>query len=160
MERAEREGLLSTAPVAADRRAFWEKAVTWVLAVLILSDLVLSGLVLISGQAWFDLIHGTDHVDPGGYLKRTGAVWASQLLVQVVAFVRWRAGALHWLLVLAGLRWADVLSDWVNWAAMEDRTWLAHALLLATPLNLLLGLFFYRAYFALRDGRRPTATAS
>lgn len=153
MEGAERGGLLSKAPVTAERRAFWQKAVAIVLGVLVLSDVALSGLVLISGQAWFDLVHGTDYVDPQGLLKRTGAVWASQALIQVIAFFRWR-DALHWLLVLAGLRWADMLSDAVYWLAADDRTWLGHALLLASPLNLLLGLFFYRAYFALRDGGR------
>jgi hypothetical protein len=50
-------------------------------------------------------------------------------------------------MILAGIRWGDVLSDWTHWVAADDRTWLAHVLLLATPANLLLG-FFYRAYFA------------
>ena len=140
------------APATVERRAFWEKAVPIVLGVLILSDLVLSGLILISGQAWFDLMHGTDYVDPQGYAKRAAAVWASQLVIQVIAFVRWR-DALHWLLVLAGVRWADMLSDVTNWIAADDHTWLGHALPLASPLNLLLGLFFYRAYFALRERR-------
>ncbi len=143
-----------TARVSPARRATWEKAVPIVIGALVLMDLVLAGIILVSGQAWFDLMHGTDHVDPGGYLKRTGALWLSFAILQVIAFVRWRE-APHWLLILAGVRWGDVLSDWTWWGAMDDRTWLAHVLLLATPANLLLGLFFYRAYFALRD--RPDA---
>ena len=142
-------------PAPADERAgLWAKAVPIVLGVLILSDVVLGGLVLISGQAWFDLVHGTDYVDPQALLKRTGGVWLSQALIQVIALLRWRNG-LHWLLVLAGLRWADMLSDWIYWLDANDHTWLGHlGLLAASPLNLLLGLFFYRAYFVLRDARR------
>jgi hypothetical protein len=62
-------------------------------------------------------------------------------------------------MILAGVRWGDVLSDWTWWAAMDDRTWLAHVLLLATPANLLLGFFFYRAYFAVRDARVRSSEA-
>lgn len=147
MEHAERTGAGT-----GERRAFWEKAVPIVIGALLLMDAVLAGIMLISGQAWFDLMHGTDYVDPGGYLKRTGALWLSFAILQAIAFFRWRE-ATHWLMILAGVRWGDVLSDWTWWGAMDDRTWLAHVLLLATPANLLLGFFFYRAYFAVRDKR-------
>ena len=150
MEGIETRG--SARPVSAERRALWEKAVPIVIAALVLMDAALAGIILISGQTWFDLMHGTEHVDPGGYLKRTGALWLSFAILQAIAFVRWREG-LHWLMILAGVRWGDVLSDWTWWAAMDERTWLAHVLILATPANLLLGLFFYRAYFVLRDAR-------
>ncbi len=151
MEGDERGGRAASA--AADR-GLWAKAVPIVLGVLIVSDLVLGSLIIISGQAWFDLIHGTDYVDPQALLKRTGGVWLSQAVIQAIAFFRWR-NALHWLLVLAGLRWADMFSDWIYWLDANDHTWLGHAgLLLSSPLNLLLGLFFYRAYFVLRDERR------
>jgi hypothetical protein len=147
MQQAER-----TRASTGERRAFWEKAVPIVIGALVLMDAVLAGIILISGQAWFDLMHGTDHVDPGGYLKRTGALWLSFAILEAIAFFRWRE-APHWLMILAGVRWGDVLSDWAHWGAADDRTWLAHVLLLATPANLLLGFFFYRAYFAVRDAR-------
>ena len=142
--------------MGADRGDRWEKAVPIVIGALVLMDGVLAAIMLLSGQTWFDLMHGTDHVDPGGYLKRTGALWLSFAIIQAIAFMRWRE-APHWLMVLAGVRWGDVLSDWTWWAAMDDRTWLAHVLLLATPANFLLGLFFYRAYFRVRDRRRDRA---
>jgi hypothetical protein len=151
MEAGVRRGLAG--PASAERRAFWEKAVPIVIGALVLMDAVLAGIILISGQTWFDLMHGTDQVDPGGYLKRTGALWLSFAIIEAIAFVRWRE-APHWLMVLAGVRWGDVLSDWTWWGAMDDRTWLAHVLLLATPANVLLGLFFFRAYFVFRDRDR------
>ena len=151
MERAETGGIGKS--VSAERRGFWEKAVPIVIGALLLMDAALAGIILISGQTWFDLMHGTDHVDPGGYLKRTGALWLSFAILQAIAFFRWRE-APHWLMLLAGVRWGDVLSDWTWWGAMDDRTWLAHVLLLATPANFLLGLFFFRAYFVFRDRDR------
>lgn len=151
MEGIERRGLAG--PVSAERRALWKKAVPIVIGALVLMDGVLAGIMLLSGQTWFDLMHGTDHVDPGGYLKRTGALWLSFAIIQAIAFVRWRE-APHWLMVLAGVRWGDVLSDWTWWGAMDDRTWLAHVLLLATPANFFLGLFFFGAYFVFRDRDR------
>jgi hypothetical protein len=89
-------------------------------------------------------------VDPQAALKRTGALWIGFALVQAIAFFRWRQ-APHWLMILAGIRFGDVLSDWIYWADASDHAWLGHAgLLLASPTNLLLGLFFYRAYFVFR----------
>jgi hypothetical protein len=146
-----------TAPVAAERRAFWEKAVATVIGALVVIDLALGGLILISGQAWFDLVHGTDYDDPQGLLKRTGALWLSFALVQAIAFFRWREGP-HWLMILAGVRFGDLLSDWTYWLDANDHTWLGHVgLLLASPGNLLLGLFFYRAYFVFRAATSSTA---
>jgi hypothetical protein len=148
MERAE-----GTAPVSTGRRAFWEKAVPIVIGAIVVMDFVLAGIILISGQTWFDLVHGTDYVDPQALLKRTGALWLSFAIFQAIAFFRWRQ-APHWLMILAGIRFGDLLSDWTYWLDANDHTWLGHVgLLLASPGNLLLGLFFYRAYFAVRDKR-------
>lgn len=157
MERAERRGPLAGSPVSPERRAFWAKAVPIVIGALVLTDAVLGGLILISGQAWFDLVHGTDYVDPEGTLKRTGALWLSFALVQAIAFFDWRQGP-HWLMILVGIRWGDLFSDWVYWLDASDHTWLGHVgLLLATPANLLLGLFFYRAYFVFSERRQLPA---
>jgi hypothetical protein len=157
MEGSER-GLLSGGPVPAERRAFWEKAVPIVIGSIIVMDFVLSGIILISGDAWFDLVHGTDYVDPQGLLKRTGALWLSFAIWQTVAFFRWRQ-APHWLMILAGFRFGDLFSDWTYWLDANDHTVLGHiGLLLASPGNLLLALFFYRAYFVFRD--RPAAADS
>jgi len=148
MNSAERRG---AAVVGAERRAFWERAVPIVIGALVVVDAALGVLILVSGNTWYDLVHGTDYVDPQAALKRTGALWIGFAIVQAIAFFRWRQG-LHWLMILAGIRFGDVLSDWIYWADAADKTWLGHAgLLLASPGNLLLGLFFYRAYFALRE---------
>jgi hypothetical protein len=152
MEASARGGF--SGPVAPERRAFWEKAVPIVIGVLVVMDGVLGALILISGDTWYDLVHGTDYVDPQAALKRTGALWIGFAIVQAIAFLRWRQGV-HWLMILAGIRFGDVLSDWIYWADAEDHTWLGHVgLLLASPGNLLIGLFFYRAYFVFRDQAR------
>jgi hypothetical protein len=52
MQQAER-----TSAGAVERRAFWEKAVPIVIGALLLMDAVLAGIMLISGQTWFDLMH-------------------------------------------------------------------------------------------------------
>lgn len=128
----------------------WALAVNAVLVCLVAADAVLSGIILLSGQTWFDLVHGTEYVDPQGLLKRTGAQWASLALFQAIALARWRQ-APHWLMLAAGLRLGDLLSDWGYWLAADNLTWLGHVgLLAATPLNLLLGMFFFRAYFVFR----------
>jgi hypothetical protein len=148
MERDEGGG---TVAGRAERPAFWERSVPIVIGALVLADAALGALILISGTTWFDLVHGTDYVDPQATLKRTGALWLSFAIVQAIAFFRWQQ-APHWLMILAGIRFGDVLSDWFYWADASDHTWLGHVgLLLASPLNLLLGLFFYRAYFVFRD---------
>jgi hypothetical protein len=121
-----------------------------VLVGLVAADIVLAGIILVSGQAWFDLVHGTDYVDPQGLLKRTGAQWASLALFEGIALVRWRS-APYWLMLVAGLRFGDLFSDWGYRFAADDLTFLGNVgLLLATPLNLVLGVFFFRAYLALR----------
>jgi hypothetical protein len=149
----ERDGRSSGASAPEERRSLWGKAVPIVIGALVLADAVLSGIILISGQAWFDLVHGTDYVDPQGLLKRTGGLWLSFAIFQAIAFFRWRQ-APHWLMLLAGVRWGDLLSDWVYWLDANDHTVLGHVgLLLATPTNLLLGLFFYRAYFVFQAER-------
>ena len=143
-----------TSPVPAERRAFWSRAVTIVLAGLFLADTVLAGIMLLSGQTWFDLVHDADYVDPQGLLKRTGAQWASLALFQLLALIRWRQ-APHWLMLAAGLRLGDLFSDWGYWFAADDLTLLGNiGLALAMPMNLVLGLFFFRAYFVFRT-REP-----
>jgi hypothetical protein len=141
--------------VSPERRALWRRLVKIVIASIVVMDFVLSAIIFASGDLWFDLLHGTDYVDPQGLLKRTGALWLSFGIFQAIAYFRWQTGP-HWLLILAGFRFGDLFSDWTYWFHADDLTWLGHVgLLSASPGNLLLALFFYRAYFVFRDEPAP-----
>lgn len=120
---------------------------------MIALDVIYPLIIFPSSQTWFDLIHGADYVDPQGLLKRLGAVWATFALFQAIAYFRWEQGP-HWLMLVAGLRFGEIVADWVYLAAADDRTWLGTlGLLSAAPTNLLLGLFFFRAYFVFQPAR-------
>jgi hypothetical protein len=123
------------------------------LLALIALDVIYPVIIFSSGDAWFDLIHGADYVDPQGLLKRTGAVWTAFAIFQAIAFFRWKQGP-HWLMLVAGMRFGESFADWVYWASADDHTWFGTlGLLGASPTNFLLGLFFFRAYFVFQPAR-------
>jgi len=140
-------------PAVDERRRRWTRPVKIVLAALIVLDVVYPAIIFSSGDLWFDLIHGTDYVDPQSLLKRTGAVWTSFALFQLIAYFRWQKGP-HWLMLVAGMRFGEIFADWVYWSSADDHTWFGTlGLLGASPTNLVLGLFFYRAYFVFQPVR-------
>ena len=120
---------------------------------LIALDIFYPIVIFGSDGWWFDLMHGTDYVDPQGLLKRLGAVWATFALFQIIAYFRWQQGP-HWLMLVAGLRFGEIVADWVYWSYADDRTLIGTlGLLSASPTNLILGIFFYRAYFVFAGNR-------
>jgi hypothetical protein len=146
----------SAAPRAAltERQARWRRWVKILLLALIALDVIYPIIIFGSGQWWFDLMHGTDYVDPQGLLKRLGAVWATFAFFQILAYFRWEQGP-HWLMLVAGLRFGEIVADWVYVAAADDHAFFGTAgLLFASPTNLLLGLFFYRAYFVFQPAQQ------
>jgi hypothetical protein len=145
--------VVSREGVSPERRARWRRWVKIALLALIGLDVIYPVIIFSSGQWWFDLIHGADYVDPQGLLKRLGAVWATFAVFQVIAYFRWERGP-HWLMVVAGLRFGESIADWFYWSAADDHTWFGTlGLLSASPTNLLLGLFFFRAYFVFQPVR-------
>jgi hypothetical protein len=127
-----------------------KKFINILLVALILLDVFYVVVIFSSGQAWFDLIHDADYVDPEALLKRLAAVWTAFTILQVITLVRWQH-APHWLMVMAGLRFSESFADWVYFFGANDHAWPGAAgLLAASPINLALGIFFYRAYFRFR----------
>ena len=136
--------------ISPDERARlrrWRKWVKGVLLALIALDIFYPIVIFGSGQWWFDLMHGADYVDPQGLLPRLGAVWATFALFMIIAYFRWQQGP-HWLMLVAGMRFSEMVADWFYWSAADDHTLIGTlGLLSASPTNFVLGLFFFRAYF-------------
>ncbi|MBU2490284.1 MAG: hypothetical protein KKA60_12920 [Proteobacteria bacterium] len=123
-----------------------------VLAALLAMDVILASCALLEPQLWFSIFHGTPYVDPQGFLPRTGASWAAFAILQALALALWERQP-GWLLVVAGVRLGDCFTDWTYLSVAQDLTWFAYpALALASPANLLAGLFLARAY-----GKRTAA---
>ena len=116
------------------------------LILLVVYDVILSATCLIRPDLWYKYIHGTDYVDPQGLLLRTGAVWAAFSLFQLIARLKWEIQP-FWLTIIAGIRLTEVFSDWTYLYVAHDLTTFGwFGLFVNPPMNLLLGLYFIRAY--------------
>jgi hypothetical protein len=99
---------------------------------------------------WFEVFHGAAYVDPQGLLRRMGANWTAFAILQLLAWRRWRRNP-EWLLVIAGARWSDALTDWTYLTFARDTTLFAKATLLgASPTNVMVGLYLFRSYSVVR----------
>lgn len=115
------------------------------LAFLILVDLTLCLVGFLQPALWFQVVHGVPVNDAQGYLRRAAAAWLSFLLIQIVAYRRFRREPL-WLAVVAGVRLSDTLADWTHLLFAADVSALGYLCLLpASPVNLLAGVFLLRA---------------
>ncbi len=133
---------------SSDRPGRWIDAV---LGALVVFDVALTVWAVAFPSLWFEAFHGVPYDDPQGFLRRCGANWAAFALVQAVARLRWKRQP-HWLAVVAGVRLSDVFTDWTYLYVARDVTAFARgSLVLMSPGNLLLGLFFLGCY---RKARR------
>jgi len=113
---------------------------------LILLDLALSTVGLAAPELWVRLMHGVPYHDNLGMVRRLGAVWAAFFLFQLIALFRWPK-APYWLVLVAGIRWTEVFSDWVTLGFADSTTMLGKfGLLIAPPVNILAGWFFLRCF--------------
>jgi len=118
------------------------------LAFLVLLDLVLSTIAMFFPDTWFMTFHGVayDSLDVEHLLTRTGALWAAFTLLQFIALIRWRRNP-WWLILIAGVRWTELFSDWTYIYVANTITPLGRAMLfIAPPGNLAFGLFLIWAY--------------
>lgn len=136
------------------------RTVKLVLLALIVFDLVLPALVFFAPGMWTRMLHGVPLDDPMGLLHRLGAGWAAFAFWQIVAYFSWEREP-GWLAVVAGIRWTETWADWVYlWFAhlahhATTSAWIS--LGLASPVNLLLGWYFWRAYRFYKCQRAPGA---
>ena len=124
-----------------------------ILLFLILLDLALSSVCLVRPGLWVQLIHGVPFEDTFGMVRRLGAVWAAFFLFQLIALFRWPRQN-FWLVLVTGVRWTEVFSDWVYLGFAQYLTWFGKAgLFIAPPVNLLAGGYLLWAY--LKMNARP-----
>ncbi len=98
-----------------------DRAIDAVILVAIAVDVVLVVRTGLDPAWWFDWLHG--HRQPTSnelaFLYRCAAHWAAFALFQGLALARWRAWH-GWLLVLAGVRFSDVFTDWTYLASADS----------------------------------------
>jgi hypothetical protein len=129
------------------------RAINLLLLFLIALDAVLSVLAIAFPDAWFRLLHDQPYIDPQGLLRRTGAVWAAFTLVQALAYARWSQQP-YWLVLVAGVRFTELFSDWAYLAVAEQVTWSGRiGLLIAPPANLVMGWFLVRSFLRISARR-------
>jgi len=117
---------------------------------LLLSLVVLDVLLSLTGYLWpdfwFRVFHGTEYMDPQGFLRRCAGNWAMFAVLQAIALARWEKDTV-WLGIVAGVRFSDLLTDWSYLWFCSDVTLPGRVLLFsAGPLNLACGLYFYLAF--------------
>ncbi len=118
------------------------------LVFLVILDVVLSSTCLLAPDKWYLTFHGVqyDNLDVEGLLKRTGAVWVAFTLLQLIALFRWRK-APWWLVLIAGVRWTELFSDWVYIYVAHSMTTIGTiGLFISPPGNLAFGIFLIWAY--------------
>lgn len=123
-----------------------KKNVQWMLLSLLGLDILLASLAFCAPGFWFWFFHDAAYVDPQGLLPRCGANWTAFALFQAVALLLWRK-RLYWLVLVAGMRFSDIFTDWTYLGACYNATpWGSLALFGAGPANLFCGWYLMRAY--------------
>jgi hypothetical protein len=126
---------------------------------LVIKDVVLSLTTIVFPEAWYRFFHDAPYVDPQGLLRRTGAVWVAFTLLQLIALFRWEKEP-WWLVLIAGVRWTELFSDWTYIAVAQGVTSLGGlGLFLAPPANLAFGWFLVWAYLRIMRDRPPAKAA-
>ena len=119
---------------------------------LVLLDAVLSTTALFFPETWFKVFHDAPYVDPQGLCRRTGAVWLSFTLLQIIALFRWEK-APWWLVLIAGVRLTELFSDWTYIYVSQSLTGFGFfGLFISPPGNLAIGCFLVWAYLKTAKG--------
>jgi hypothetical protein len=124
------------------------KVVKYLLLGLAAWDVLLAYVAIARPEQWFRIFHGAPHLDPQALLQRTGAIWVAFALLQGIAAFRFTR-ATWWLPLVAGVRWTELFSDW-TYVAMADSVTARGlvSLVLAPPINLVLGIYLMKVYRA------------
>ena len=116
------------------------------LGALIVLDATISVVAFLFPAAWFKVFHNASYIDPQGFLRRCAANWLAFAVIQGLAFLKWKKEP-YWLAVVAGVRFSDMFTDWTYlWFSSSITIFGRISLFVISPLNLLLGLYFLKAY--------------
>jgi hypothetical protein len=119
---------------------------------LVLLDAILSTTALFFPETWFKVFHDAAYVDPQGLCRRTGAVWLSFTLLQIIALFRWEK-APWWLVLIAGVRLTELFSDWTYIYVSQSLTGFGFfGLFISPPGNLAIGCFLVWVYLKTPQG--------
>jgi hypothetical protein len=113
----------------------------------LIEDALLVVMAWLAPDLWFRLFHAST---PAGlevaFLRRSAGQWAAFAIAQAVALWRWRRDPL-WLVIAAGVRFSDLLTDISYVLAVPSLTRLGWILLLPPPvLNLAGVVILLRGY--------------
>jgi hypothetical protein len=125
---------------------------------------LLAGLVILDGayvivafffpEWWFASLHGVAYVDPEGLLPRAGAVWLAFVFVQLLTLTKWQSRS-YWLAITAGLRSAELFTEWTYLFFAHDMTIGGKiGLFLSTPANMVVCWFFFQSF--LKQSNSPS----
>lgn len=131
------------------------KIIQAVLFSLFCLDIALAVTGFFFPDFWYAIFHGAPYVDPQGLLRRCAANWAAFALFQGLALLKWRERP-YWLVLVAGVRFSDILTDWAYlWFCSDVTLFGGIGLFCASPTNLVAGLYLLNSY-----RRIPTRVAS
>jgi len=133
------------------------RLVDLVLVLAVAIDVALGVAPFVRPDTWFHVLHhATGTAIEIAFLRRCAAQWLTFAGLQLLALARWRRWS-GWLLIVAGARFADLLTDWTYLASSPVRTPAAWPLLIAPGLlNLGMGALLVVAYR--RQSRARAAT--
>jgi hypothetical protein len=123
------------------------RSVDAVLLTAIFVDVVLVLLTAVDYNWWFVTLHGSQVSDPFAValLYRAAAHWTAFAVFQIAGLLLWRSSR-AWLLIVAGLRFSDVFTDWAYLATSPDTVGLGF-MTLASPAVLNWGMGLYLFWF-------------
>ncbi len=122
------------------------KQVDYMLIFLVLMDLVLSVWALFFPALWWQFFYDRPYEDPQGLQRGFGALWAGFLLLQGLAYLRWKC-ELWWLPLIAGVHFTEMFVNWMLLAVGEQFTWygwIGYAL--TPPATVFFSLFLLTRY--------------
>jgi hypothetical protein len=129
----------------------------WLLVIVIVVDVYYFITCVFFPEQWFKMIHGTPYIDPQGLLRRNGAIWGTMALFQLLALIKWRRKP-YWLTIIGGLRGTEIVAEaFYLYFAQSITTMGRISLLVATPLNFVVSMFFIWSYLKITKKQKSSS---
>lgn len=131
-----------------------QKIIYIILLNLILLDLVVSITGFFFPDLWNSFFHGILYPDDQALLKRCAANWFAFFVLQTIAIFKWEK-AIWWLILIAGCRLGDCLTDITCMAFSASIT--SYGIIAFTVAglgNLIIGIYFIQRYLHLNQSNK------